>query len=64
VLKQRRMFFTRAEAPTLVLWWVQDGHQPSLEEARDRLTHLEADGPTPYAFTMRVAFGPDGAPLD
>ncbi len=64
VLKQRRMFFTRMESPSLVLWWVDDDHHPSLEEARDRLAHLEEDGPTPYAFTMRTAFDADGRPLD
>jgi hypothetical protein len=58
VLKQRRMFFTRMETPTLVLWWVPDGHEPSLEEARDRLDRLEEDGPTPDAFTMRQPFPP------
>ena len=64
VLKQRRMFFTQMETPTLVLLWVADGHQPSLEEAHDRLARLEAEGPTPYAFTMRRAFDADGDPLD
>lgn len=64
VLKQRRMFFTRMETPTLVLWWVPDGHLPTLEEAHDRLARLEAEGPTAYAFTMRLPFDADGAPLD
>ena len=40
VLKQRRMFFTRMERPTLVLWWVEEGHQPSLAEAHERLERL------------------------
>jgi len=64
VLKQRRMFFTRMERPSLVLWWVEEGHRPTLDEAHDRLARLEADGPTPYAFTMRVPFDADGRPLD
>lgn len=62
VLKQRRMFFTRMERPSLVLWWVEEGHEPSLEEAHERLARLEADGPTPYAFTMRTAFDEAGEP--
>ncbi|HET7901278.1 MAG TPA: DUF3291 domain-containing protein [Candidatus Nanopelagicales bacterium] len=62
VLKQRRMFFTRMETPSLVLWWVEDGHSPSLEEAHERLLRLEADGPTPGGFTMRTAFTADGTP--
>jgi hypothetical protein len=63
VLRQRRSFFTRMSTPNLVLWWVPEGHVPSLPEARERLDRLEADGPTAYAFTMRQAFDEDGAPL-
>lgn len=62
VLKQRRMFFTRMERPSLVLWWVPEGHRPTLAEARERLDRLEADGPTAYAFTLREVFGPEPGP--
>jgi hypothetical protein len=62
VLKQRRLFFTRMETPTLVLWWVPDGHRPSLQEAKERLQRLESEGVSPYAFTLRTAFDPDGEP--
>ena len=34
----------------LVLWWVPEGHKPSLAEALERLDHLNRDGDTPYAF--------------
>ena len=63
VLRQRRSFFTRMKTPNLVLWWVPDRHEPSLEQARERLDRLEADGPTAYAFTMRQAFDAAGTPL-
>lgn len=62
VLKQRRMFFGRMTGPTLVLWWVPEGHVPTLAEARERLHRLETDGPTPYAFTLRESFPPESAP--
>jgi Domain of unknown function (DUF3291) len=57
-LRRRREFF---EAPTevfLVLWWVPDGHVPTMEEAMARLDHLRAHGPTPHAFTFRHRFEP------
>jgi len=63
VLRQRRSFFTRMSTPNLVLWWVPEGHLPSLPEARERLDRLGAEGPTPSAFTMRQAFDADGRPL-
>ena len=60
VLRSRRRFFVPMETPHLVLWWVPDGHRPTLEEARERLTLLERNGPGPDAFTLAAAF-PVGA---
>jgi hypothetical protein len=62
VLKQRRMFFHRMATPSLVLWWVPEGHRPTLAEARDRLDRLEAEGPTAYAFTLRDVIEPEPEP--
>lgn len=64
VLRQRRAFFTRMGSPTLVLWWVADGHRPTMAEARERLDHLQEHGPSPFAFTMREAFDAEGRRLD
>jgi hypothetical protein len=55
LLRRRREFF---EAPTQaiqVLWWVEDGHRPTVAEALERLEHLRAHGPTDHAFTFRDA---------
>lgn len=62
VLRQRRMFFSRMPGPTLVLWWVPEGHHPTLAEAQERLRRLEAEGPTPYAFTLRDSVPEELAP--
>jgi hypothetical protein len=43
---------------------VPAGHIPSVDEAKQRLAHLEANGPTPFAFTFKVTFPPDQARLD
>ncbi|MGB5871048.1 MAG: DUF3291 domain-containing protein [Albidovulum sp.] len=32
------------------MWWVPQGHKPSLEEARERLAHKEQHGDTDHAF--------------
>jgi hypothetical protein len=56
--RRRREWF---EAPTgayIVLWWVPPGHIPTVEEADQRLDHLRAHGPTPYAFTFKQRFPP------
>lgn len=33
-----------------VMWWVEDGHQPTLDEALARLQHLQDNGDSAHAF--------------
>jgi hypothetical protein len=54
VLRRRYEWFERAERPMVVLWWVEDGHRPTLAEAVERLEHLRANGPTANAFPFRL----------
>lgn len=56
-LKRRREWFSRLEF-FMVLWWVPDGHQPTVQEARERLDYLAQHGPTPQAFTFAKLFEP------
>ncbi len=58
ILRRRREYFVPMDQPHVVVWWVPFGHRPELDEARERLDHLEEHGPTPYAFTLRTAFPP------
>ncbi|MDF1727130.1 MAG: DUF3291 domain-containing protein [Sulfitobacter sp.] len=34
----------------MALWWVPAGHLPTMAEAMERFRHLEAEGPSDYAF--------------
>ena len=43
----------------MAMWWVPAGHRPSVDEAKKRLDHLQAKGPTPFAFSFREQFPPD-----
>jgi hypothetical protein len=63
-LRRRREWFTHADGPYLALWWVPEGHIPSLEEAVERLAHLAEHGPTPYAFDFRSSFEPAAVAAD
>jgi hypothetical protein len=56
VLRERRRWFHAVEEPTVVLWWVAEGHRPSVAEAEQRLLQLRSAGPTPIAFTFRTPF--------
>lgn len=64
VLRRRREWFDRLGRRHMVLWWVPEGHVPSVEEAKGRLEHLEAVGPSAYAFTFRQAFAAGEASED
>ena len=57
VFRRRREWFENMKIPYLALWYTQ--HMPTPEEARQRLEHLEAHGPTPYAFTFKKRFTVD-----
>lgn len=60
-LRGRRQWFLPAQGPVLVLWWVPEGHTPSVDEARAKLELLHALAPTPAAFTFRQPFPAPGA---
>jgi hypothetical protein len=54
--RRRREWFERFPTSHLALWWVPVGHEPTVDEAKDRLEHLDANGPTPHAFTFKRRF--------
>jgi len=58
IYRRRREFFEHMEVPYLVLWWVPAGHEPSVEEAEERLDHMQASGPSAYAFGFKSRFPP------
>jgi hypothetical protein len=58
VMRRRRQWFERMRL-YLALWWVPEGHAPTVAEARERLEHLQARGPSAYAFTFKQRFEPD-----
>ena len=61
IMRRRKEWFSRMREAYAVLWWVREGHRPSLAEAIGKLEQLRAGGPTPAAFTFRHAFPPPDA---
>ena len=60
VMRRRREWFEPMKT-YVALWWVAAGLLPTVAEAKERLEHLETNGPTPSAFTFRVPFPPPGS---
>lgn len=58
VMRQRRSWFERFDGAYLVLWWVPAGHRPTVEEAKERLLHLQSHGESPRAFSFAKIFPP------
>lgn len=52
-VQKRTEWFERSERTPMVLWWIEAGHIPSVEEAKARFDNLWAGGPNPDAFTFR-----------
>jgi hypothetical protein len=56
VFRDRARWFEKMEKPNYCLWWVPIGHRPTVAEGRDRLTHYQERGATPYSFWFSQCF--------
>jgi hypothetical protein len=56
VMRKRRAWFEPMTEAYVALWWVPAGVRPTVADAEERLLHVRAHGPTPFAFTVRAPF--------
>ncbi|WP_298610193.1 DUF3291 domain-containing protein [uncultured Thiothrix sp.] len=63
IMSRRREWFARMTEAYMVLWWIPEGHQPSVDEAKQRLELLHKHGATVEAFTFKTLFSADGLPV-
>ncbi|CDT53318.1 conserved hypothetical protein [Vibrio coralliirubri] len=61
-MRRKGDWFHRLPEDTYVLWWIEEDHIPTLEEAIERLEHLREIGDMPYAFTFKTNFTESEAP--
>ena len=61
IMRRRREWFERMDTAFMVLWWIPQGHVPTVEEALERLDYLRTNGESSYAFSFRKPFA---APTD
>jgi hypothetical protein len=63
-LRRKKEWFEVLGKPYLALWWVEAGHIPTIDEAKQRLASLEQNGETQFAFTFKHIFSsPEGESL-
>ncbi len=53
---RRKEWFSRMQQAFMVLWWVPQGHIPTLQEASERLDSLRSQGPSADAFTFKKPY--------
>lgn len=58
-LRKRAEWFHRIEVPSVVLWWIDDGAEPTIEKAKERHEYFHAHGSTAYAFGWRDECKPE-----
>ncbi|WP_214109200.1 DUF3291 domain-containing protein [Acrocarpospora catenulata] len=58
VLQRRREWFHRVAEPYSVMWWIEEGTIPELEDGMARLERLRAEGPGLEAFTFKDFYHP------
>lgn len=63
IMRDREQWFVPMTEQYMVLWWVEEGHIPDLEEAKEKLDLLRKNGPTPAAFSFTVPFDENGNPI-
>lgn len=55
-MRRKNEWFYPPQNNTYVLWWIDDGHIPTVEEAIERLSLLREKGESPEAFSFKSNF--------
>jgi hypothetical protein len=50
IFRRRKAWFQRMTDLHLALWFIPEGHRPTVEEAKQRLQYFVHNGETPYFF--------------
>ena len=56
LIRDREAWFKKVAEAHQVLWWVEAGHIPSIDEAREKLDFLRENGVSQQAFTFGKPF--------
>ncbi len=56
ILKRKKEWFKNMPRMHMAFWYIDKGHQPTPEEAKERLYYLQEYGQSPYAFSFKSRF--------
>ena len=55
-VNKQDLWFEPMQQESFVLWWVHQSHEPTFQEACERLEWIQNNGPTPDAFNLVTRF--------
>jgi hypothetical protein len=58
MIYERRQWLDSIAGANVALWWIPEGHRPTIAESVERLRNVRKFGPTSCAFTLRHSFPP------
>jgi len=58
LIQDRDAWFEKMRQSHQALWWIPEGHLPSIAEAKEKLAYLQAHGPGEVAFSFSKAVAP------
>ena len=61
-VRKRAEWFVKPTRSPFVMWWIEAGHRPSIEEAKSRFDLLWTSGPSMAAFTFGKRFSQPESP--
>ncbi|MBT8263592.1 MAG: DUF3291 domain-containing protein [Bacteroidia bacterium] len=61
IFKRRKEWFHKMAKSHMVLWYINEGHIPDIEEAKERLRYLREQGESAYAFTFKSMYREEDA---
>lgn len=55
-MRRKGEWFHKLPQANYVMWWIEENHRPTIEEALHRLEHLREHGESAYAFSFKKVF--------
>ncbi len=54
--QNKKSWFNKLSSPSLALWWIPEGHIPTVLEGKEKLQYIETNGASESAFTIAKPF--------
>jgi len=60
LIKGKKEWFVDLGKAHMAMWWVEDGHIPTLQEGKNKLASIDQHGSTAEAFNFKRLYNPHG----